>query len=68
MFNVLKLFTRKNKKFRAKKISKTQTKKIYGKTNEELCEKYKNKSVRETPKMCKKLPPPGWNMYKYFCD
>ena len=83
MFKFLNLFkTRKNKQFRSKKITKTQTKKLYGKTNEELCKKYKDKSVRDTPKnwaynkcikrnnweVCKKLPPQGWNMYKYFCD
>jgi hypothetical protein len=80
MFNLVK--TKKNKKFSSKKMNTRQTKKLYGKTNKELCKKYKNKSVRTTPKnwaynkcikrnnweMCKKLPPQGWNMYKYFCD
>ena len=83
MFNLLNLFrTKKNKKVRTRKISKSQTKKLYRKTNEELCKKYKNKSVRNTPKnwaynkcikrhnweKCKKLPPQGWNMYRYFCE
>ena len=81
------LQTRKNKLFSAKKIGakKIGTKKINktrGKTNAELCKKYKDKSVRNTAKnwaynkcikrnnweMCKKLPPQGYNMYKYFCD
>lgn len=84
MFNLVNLFkTKKNKQFTSKKCSKTQTKKLYGKTNEELCKKkYMGKAIRDTPKnwaynkcikrnnweRCKKLPPNGWNMYKWFCD
>ena len=82
MFNLLNLFKTKKKQFRSNKLSNAQTKKIYGKTNEELCKKYKGKSVRKTPKNwayntcvkrkywqnCKKLPPQGWNMHRYFCE
>ena len=83
MFNLFKLFkTKKNKQFKPKKFSKSETKKIYGSSNKALCNKYKNKAVRNTPKNwaynkcikrnnwegCKTLPPQGWNMYKYFCD
>ncbi len=83
MFKLINLFkTRKNKKIISTKLSNKQSKKMYGKTNEELCNKYKNKSVRNTPKnwaynkcikhnnweVCKSLPPQGWNMYRYFCD
>ena len=46
-----------------------------------LCDKYKDKEVRGTPKnwaynrcrkkknkTCETLPPQGWNMYRYFCE
>ncbi len=53
----------------------------YGKTNKELCKKYKDRSVRGTPKnwaynrcikavnwtACKKLPPSGYSMGRDFC-
>ena len=53
----------------------------YGKTNTELCKKYKDRSVRNTPKnwaynrciksvnwsACKKLPPSGYSMGRDFC-
>lgn len=83
MFNLLKVFkTKKNKKFRSKKFGKTQSKKIYVKKNTELCKKYKDKAIRNTPKnwaynkciklnnweRCKKLPPTGMNMYRDFCE
>ena len=80
LFNFFK--TKKNKQLRSSKSSNTKTKKIFGKTTTELCKKYKDKSIRNTPKnwaynkcvkrnnweSCKKLPPNGWNMYRYFCE
>jgi len=83
MFSFLKVFkTKKNKQNISKKNNNKKTIKIYGKTNTELCKKYKDKSIRNTPKnwaynkcikrnnweACKTLPPQGWNMHKYFCD
>ena len=83
IFNIFK--TRKNKKVsssKSKKSSNTLTKKSYGMSNKDLCsKKYKDKSVRGTPKnwaynrclkhtfeRCKTLPPAGWNMYRSFCE
>ena len=83
MYNLLNLFkTKKNKQLKSTKQSKSQTKKIYGKTNTELCKKYKDKAIRNTPKnwaynkcikrnnweRCKNLPPTNSNMYRDFCD
>ena len=75
------------KKYKSKKIlrKKKSYKKKYNMISEEptkkLCGKYKDKSVRGTPKnwaynrcrrtrrkTCKTLPPQGWNMYRYFCE
>ena len=90
MFNFLNIFKSKSNKKTKTKVSKkpkqnnkTKTKKnVNGKSNKELCNKYKNKSVRGTPKdwaynkcvktnnweRCKSLPPKGYNMYKEFCE
>ena len=77
----------KKKTIKSKKNNKStnKTKKnnsIGGKSKTELCgKKYKDKSVRGTPKnwaynrclknswdRCKTLPPAGRNMYRDFCD
>lgn len=80
MFNLLNLFkTKKNKQYISKKC---KTNKIHGKTNKELCKKYFEKVIRNTPKnwaynkcikrnnweRCKNLPPTNSNMYRDFCD
>ena len=51
-----------------------------GNTVKKKCKKFKDKTVRGTPKNwaykkcikscgnCIKLPPAGYGMYKYFCD
>lgn len=65
------------------KITKKKCK-IYCNTKASVCNKYKDQSIRGTPKnwaydkcmkqpkrrliYCKSLPPKGWNMYRYFCD
>ena len=85
MFNLLNMFKTKknvNKKGTNKGTIKGTTKKIYGKSNKELCKKYLGKSVRGTPKnwaynkcikrnkweSCKTLPPAGYGMHRYFCE
>ena len=65
------------------KITKKKCK-VYCNTKDSICNKYKDQSIRGTPKNwaynkcmkqpksrvnnCKRLPPKGWNMYRYFCE
>jgi hypothetical protein len=74
----------KSKKTRRQRKKKSVSKKnnmISDDSTNKLCGKYKDKSVRGTPKnwaynrckrtkrkTCKTLPPQGWNMYRYFCE
>jgi hypothetical protein len=81
----LKKFNLWVKQIKKQNLKKVKTKKNnYNVSKSDICNKYKDQSIRTTPKnwaynkcmrqpksrleSCKRLPPKGWNMYKYFCE
>ena len=89
MSSIFNFFSKSKKTRKSKKLSKASSKTKKNskggkgvKSKTELCsKKYKDKSIRGTPKnwaynrcvknsweRCNKLPPAGMGMYRYFCE